>query len=106
MPLDDGLRERLQLLAMRLAVQAGARPPSVVEGDDAGALESASRGDADERAVERPAGERPADDLVLLRGEQERQGRRPLAQVGAGDLPGLDRLAGAVEDVVGDLKGD
>ena len=47
-----------------------------------------------------------AHDLVLLRGEQERHRRRPLAQVGAGDLPGLLGLAGAVEDVVGDLEGD
>jgi hypothetical protein len=30
----------------------------------------------------------------------------PVAQVGAGDLAGLDRLACAVEDVVGDLERD
>src|SRR6185436_18965720 len=35
-----------------------------------------------------------------------RQRRRPLAQVGAGDLARLDRVARAVEDVVRDLEGD
>ena len=53
-----------------------------------------------------PPAKRPADDLVLSRGEDERQRRHALAQVGAGDLPGLDRVAGAVEDVVCDLEGD
>ena len=47
-----------------------------------------------------------ADDLVLARREDQRQRRRPLAEVDAGDLPGLDRLAGAVEDVVRDLERD
>src|SRR5262249_38497981 len=36
----------------------------------------------------------------------QRQRRRPLAQVDTCDLPGLDRVAGAVEDVVRDLEGD
>ena len=44
--------------------------------------------------------------VVLAGGEEERQRRRPVAQVGARHLPGLDRLAGAVEDVVGDLERD
>ena len=46
------------------------------------------------------------DDGVLARGEEQRQRRRPLAQIGAGDLARIDRLAGAVQDVVGDLEGD
>ena len=82
------------------------RPPRVVERDLARLVERAGRGDADERAVERAAGERRADDLVLARGEDQRQRRRALAQVDAGDLAGLDRLARAVEDVVGDLERD
>src|SRR5581483_9574986 len=83
-----------------------ARLLSVVERILPGALERAGCGDADERALARAARERPAHDLVLLRGEQERQRRRPLAEVDASDLPGLDGLAGAVEDVVRDLERD
>src|SRR5205085_7129643 len=70
------------------------------------AVEGSGLGDADQRPVERPAGERAPDGLVLARGQDQRQRRRALAQVGAGDLAGLDRLAGAVEDVVRDLEGD
>src|SRR5581483_11673961 len=91
---------------MQLAVQAVSGPTGVVERDVSGLLERTGRGDADERAVERAAGERPAHDLVLARGEDQRQRRRALAQVDAGDLAGLDRLAGAVEDVVRDLERD
>ena len=106
LPVDDGVGEGLELLAAERAVEAGARAARVVERDLARALERAGLGDADERAVERPAGERAPDDRVLARGEEQRQRRRALAQVGAGDLAGLDRLARAVEDVVGDLEGD
>ena len=59
-----------------------------------------------ERALQRAARERRPDDLVLARGKQQRERRSSLAEVGAGDLPGLDRVARAVEDVVGDLEGD
>ncbi len=37
-------------------------------------------------------------------GHQHRQRRDALAQVGAGDLAGLDRVGGDVEDVVGELE--
>ena len=81
-------------------------PVSVVERHLARLVESAGRGDPHERAVHRPAGERCPHDRIPLRGEEERQGRRPVTEVGAGDLAGLDRGARAVEDVVGDLEGD
>src|SRR5207244_13557005 len=96
----------LELVAAQLSVQRGPGSASVVERELPGAFERTGGGDPDERAVQRAPGERGAHDLVLARGEQERQRRRPLAQVGAGDLPGLDRDAGAVEDVVGDLERD
>src|SRR6185312_11869913 len=86
--------------------EAGSGAAGVVEGELAGRLERAGLGDADERAVERPAGERAPDALVLAGGQDQRQRRRSLAQVGAGNLAGLDRLSRAVEDVVGDLEGD
>src|SRR5881397_2574782 len=63
-------------------------------------------GGADQGPVERPAGKRAPHRLVLARRQDQRQRRRPLAQVGAGDLAGLNRLAGAVENVVRDLEGD
>ena len=91
---------------MQLAVQGGARPPRIVERDLAGALERPGRGDADERALVRAAGECATDDLVLAGGEDQRQRRRPLAQVDACDLARLDRLSGAIEDVVRDLECD
>ena len=82
---------------MELAVETGAGAADVVERHRAGAAQSGRVGDADERAVDRPSGQRAADDLVLAGGEQQRQGRRALAQVDAGDLPRLEPLAGAVE---------
>src|SRR5204863_9872336 len=97
---------RFQLTAMRLAVQARAGRIRVCERDLARSLERAGRGDTDEGAVERAACQRTPDDPILACGEQERKRRRALAQVGARHLPSLDRLAGAVEDVVRDLEGD
>src|SRR5947209_10972139 len=91
---------------MELTIEARPGFSSVVEGDLPGFVEGAGRRDPHERAVHRPAGERFADDLVTLGGEEERQGRRAVAEVGAGDLSRLDRRPGAVEDVVGDLEGD
>ena len=78
----------------------------VAQCDLAGPFQRARLGDADERALERAAGQRLAHDRVLARGEDQRQGRRALAQVVPGELPGLDRGAGAVEDVVRDLERD
>src|SRR6266498_1308319 len=89
-----------------MAVEARASAAGVVERDQAGAVERAGLGDTDQRAVERSAAQGPANRLVLARGQNQRQGRRSLAQVGAGDLAGLDRLPGAVEDVVSDLEGN
>ena len=100
------MREGLELVPAELAVEGGPRSRSVVERDLARALQRTRRRDADESAVERAAGERGADDLVLGRRVEQRQRRRAVAEVGAGDLPGLDRLARAVEDVVGDLERD
>ena len=106
LPVDDCVRQGLELVSVQLAVEARPGLSSVVERHLARLVESAGRGNAHERAVHRPAGERGAHDRVPLRGEQERQGRRAVAEVGAGDLAGLDRGARAVEDVVGDLEGD
>src|SRR5581483_10507925 len=47
-----------------------------------------------------------AHDRVDPAGEQERQRGRAVAQVRAGHLAGLDRVARAVEDVVRNLEGD
>src|SRR5204863_5455963 len=58
------------------------------------------------RTIERASGQRPANGFVLTRGQDQRERRSALAQVGAGDLARLDRLAGAVEDVVCDLERD
>ena len=91
---------------MRPAVQGLPSLPSVVERHLPGAFERAGRGHAHECTLDRPACERRAHHIVLARREDERQRRRPLAQVGACDLAGLDRLARAVEDVVRDLEGD
>ena len=78
----------------------------VLAGDLVRLLDRAAGGDAQHRAVERAAGQRAADDLVLARGQQERQRRDSLTEVGAGDLPRLDGLARAVEAVVDDLERD
>src|SRR5262249_3892426 len=87
--------------------QAGARAACVGARDVAAFFERTGRRDAEQRSLElHSPGERVADRLVTLGGEQERQGRRSLAQVRARDLSGLDRHTGAVEDVVGDLEGD
>src|SRR5712692_2144315 len=105
-PVDDQVGQGLELLAVELAVQVLTRVARVLEGDLARALERAGLGDADKRPVERAARQRSPHDRVLASGEEERQRRRSLAQVDAGDLSGLDALARAVEDVVGDLEGD
>ncbi len=70
----------------------------------AGFLECPGLRHPDECPVERAAGERVADDRALAGGEDERKRGRPFPQVVAGELPGLDRRARAVEDVVGDLE--
>src|SRR4051812_2176391 len=105
-PVDDCASQGLELVTVQLAVEARPGLPSVVERYPASFVEGAGRRDAQERSVHGSAGERRANDGVLLCGEEERQGRRPVSEIGAGDLPGLDRGAGAVEDVIGDLEGD
>src|SRR4051794_37535084 len=70
------------------------------------ALQRPGLGDAHEHAVERPAEQRRPDSLVDPGREEQWQRRRALAEVGAADLPGLQRVAGAIEDVVRDLEGD
>src|SRR5436189_5600965 len=89
-----------------MAVEASTRLMGVIEGDEAGAVDCSRLGDADQRAVEGAARQRAAHSVVLARGKDQRQRRRALAQVGAGDLARLDRLPGAVEDVVRDLERD
>ena len=96
--------QRLQLLAVQLAVQARPGAAGVVERDLACLVQCAGGSDADERAVDRAPGERAPDNLVLARGQDQRQRGGPFAEVDTGDLPGLDGLARAVEDVVGDLE--
>ena len=91
---------------MNLAVEARAGAVSVIECDLPRQLECPACGNAHEGAVDRAAGERVANDVVVARREQERQRRRAVAEIGAGDLGGLDRRAGAVEDVVDDLERD
>ena len=103
---DDRVGERVELVPPDGAVEALPRPPRVVERDLARPREGVGGGDPDEGALERPALQCLPDDLVLLRGEEERERRRPVAQVGPGHLPRLDRLARAVEDVVDDLERD
>ena len=105
-PVDDREREGIELVPARDAVEALPRAPRVVDRDLARAVERAGCDDANERTLERPAGERRAHDLVVASGEDQRQRRRSVAQVGAGDLAGLDRVAGTVEDVVDDLERD
>src|SRR4029453_4060464 len=102
-PIDDDVGQCLEL---RLVSEETPRPSSVVEGHLAGSAERARLGHADERSFDRTAREGLAHDLVLARGEDQRQRGPPLAQVRAGNLPGLDRVADAIEDVVGDLKRD
>src|SRR5262249_38817883 len=48
----------------------------------------------------------PTLPLILAAREDQRQGRGPLAEVDPCDLPRLDGLPRAVEDVVGDLERD
>ena len=76
---------------MELAVEACPGLSSVVECDIAGVLERAGCRDTRQRTVHRAARERGAHDVVLLRGEEQRQRRRPVAEVCTGDLSGLDR---------------
>src|SRR5436305_5281590 len=102
----DGAGQGLELLAATVAVEAVAGSAGVVEGDRPRAVEGAGLGDADQGAVELAAAQRAAHRLVLAGGEDQRERRRALAEVGAGDLAGLDRFAGAVEDVVRDLERD
>jgi hypothetical protein len=79
---------------VQLAVEARAGVARVGERDLAALVDRARRGDAQERALElRPARQSSAHGLISLRGEQKRQRGRPFPQVGAGDLPGLDRHA-------------
>jgi hypothetical protein len=59
--------QRLELLP---AVEMLPRLPSVLQRHFPGTLEGSRRRDAHERALERPAGERRADDLVLARGQE------------------------------------
>src|SRR5438067_3037058 len=105
-PIDHCVSQGLELVAVQFAVETRPGAPSVVEVHLASLLESAGCGDAHEGAVQGAPGECVPDDRITLRGKEERQGRRPVAEVGAGDLAGLDRGARAVEDVVGDLEGD
>src|SRR6516165_8011553 len=102
----DQVGESLEPVAVELAVETASGPAGVVERRRTRPRKRGRGGDPDEGAVERPAGERATDDIVLAGREQERQRRRPLAEVDAGDLAGLEPVARAVEDVVRDLEGD
>src|SRR6476661_4675637 len=104
LPVDDRVRQRFELVAMQLPVEARAGSASVVQRDLPRAFERSGRGNAYEDAVKRSAGECLPHELVLLRSQEERQRRRAVAQIRAGDLAGLDRRARAVKDVVRNLK--
>src|SRR5262249_45694389 len=104
-PVDNSLGQSDELLA-GVPVQAGPRTPSIVERYLPGPLQGPGGGHAHECAVERSAGERAPDDLVLLRGEEQRPRGSALAEVGSGDLARVGGVACTVEDVVGDLEGD
>src|SRR3989442_13093471 len=105
--IHDGIGQRLELLAVQLAVQARARITGLGKRDLAALLDRTCRSNTQQRAFELgSARERRTDGLVPLPGEQQRQRRGSLTEVGAGDLPGLDRDPRAVEDVIGDLEGD
>src|SRR5215472_3876163 len=106
LPVDDCVRQSLELVSVQLAVETCPGLSSVVERHVPGLLQSAGRRDTHERTVHGAAGERGAYDGILLRREQERQGRSPVSEVGAGDLARLDGGARAVEDVVRDLERD
>src|SRR4051812_34162372 len=106
LPVDDCVRQGLELVSVQLAVETGPGLSSVVERHLARLVESARRGNAHERAVHGASGESGSHDGIPLRCQQKRQGRRPVAEVGAGDLAGLDRGTRAVEDVVGYLEGN
>ena len=98
--------QRVELLAVRLPFrQARARSAysSATSRDRSSAPRSATRTSAPSCG---PPASASRTTRVVLRGEDQRQRRRTVAQVGACDLAGLDRLAGAVEDVVDDLEGD
>src|SRR5437764_10734208 len=105
LPLEHSGDQGVELLPVR-AVQRGARLLSVVERDLSGPLESPVLGEANQRSLLRTSGERAMDDRVLLRAEDQRQGGCPVAQIGARDLAGLDRLPRAIEDVIDDLEDD
>ena len=102
----DGVGERLEFLPVRPAVQRFPSFSSVVERHLAGVFKRARRCHAHECSLDRPARERRAHRVVVARSEQERQRRSTFAQVRTRNLPRLDRVARAVEDVVRDLEGD
>ena len=77
-----------------------------MEGQLAGTVERTARGDADEDALLRPACECRAHRRILVRGEQQRERRRAVLEIGTRHLARLDRVARAVEHVVGDLERD
>src|SRR3954470_246166 len=106
LPVHDGAGQRLELLAARVPIEAGARTARVLERELPRDLERPGFGNPDQRTVERAAGQRAPHACVLAGGEDQRQRRRALPEVGAGDFAGLDRLARAIEDVVRDLEGD
>src|SRR6266516_4564037 len=105
--IHDGVGQGLELFAMQLAVEACTGIARIRKRDLAALLDRPCRSDAQKRTFQLGSTrKRLAHGLVSLRSEQQRQRRCPLAQIGAGDLPGLDRDARAVEDVVGDLERD
>src|SRR5262245_35495459 len=105
-PVYHGFGDRLELVARFEPVEARECALRIAARDLPRLLDRATRRHSEECAFERSARERVSHDLVLLGREQERQGRNSLAQIRAGDLPGLHRLARAIETVVDDLERD
>src|SRR5262245_26371067 len=80
-PIDDGVGQSFELLAVRVPDEERTGARGVVERGLARARERVGRGHAHEGAVERTARQRRTNDLVLLRREKQRHRRGALAQV-------------------------
>src|SRR3954452_2643985 len=71
LPVDDRVRQRFELVAMQLPVEARAGSASVVQRDLPRPYEHSCRSTPHEDSVERSAGKPRPNELVLLRSEEE-----------------------------------
>ncbi len=105
-PVDDCVRQGLELVSVQLAVEPRPGLSSVVERDFPGLVEGVGRGDAHERAVQRPAGERGRTTSSCCAASSSGIVGVPSRRSVPGIFPVSCVCAGAVEDVVGDLERD